>query len=411
VKRLRHMLRHCWGDRRGNVAIVTGLALPVLVGFTGLGVESGYWYYEQRRLQASADLAAYAGAIAARGGAGHAAIVGAAQTEAGLHGFDPASGAIEINWPPVSGGNVNARSVEVLLEQAYPRSFSSVFIDDRVVMTVRAVASFEEPGPACVIALHEMQSQSLLFSGNANARFTGCNLMSNSLAEDAVTIQGAVEVTASCVNSSGGIYNNATLVLDGCPEPRLNMPRAADPFAGLGLPQDAGPCLSVPGGPGAKTLSAGRYCGGFDLRGDVDLEPGVYVVSGGAMRINANARVVGTGVTFILTQGATVHMNGAAGIDLTAQSSGPYQGVLFYGDRNSPGSHATFNGTASSSLRGALYFPEQHLAMLGDFDGSGGCTRIVALTIEVRGNPDFRSDCTGIAMGPIATPGAVRLVE
>jgi Flp pilus assembly protein TadG len=42
----------------GAVAVVTAMVLPVLLGFTSLGVEVGHWYLAQREMQGAADAAA-----------------------------------------------------------------------------------------------------------------------------------------------------------------------------------------------------------------------------------------------------------------------------------------------------------------------------------------------------------------
>src|ERR1700751_28653 len=42
----------------GAVAVVTALVLPVLLGFTSLGIEVGHWYLGQRIMQGAADAAA-----------------------------------------------------------------------------------------------------------------------------------------------------------------------------------------------------------------------------------------------------------------------------------------------------------------------------------------------------------------
>ena len=42
----------------GVVAVVTAMVLPVLLGFTSLGVEVGHWYLAQRVMQGAADAAA-----------------------------------------------------------------------------------------------------------------------------------------------------------------------------------------------------------------------------------------------------------------------------------------------------------------------------------------------------------------
>jgi Flp pilus assembly protein TadG len=50
------------GDRSGVVAVLVGLAMPVLVGAMGLAAEASYWYVHQRGMQNAADAAAIAAA-------------------------------------------------------------------------------------------------------------------------------------------------------------------------------------------------------------------------------------------------------------------------------------------------------------------------------------------------------------
>jgi hypothetical protein len=191
------------------------------------------------------------------------------------------------------------------------------------------------------------------------------------------------------------------------------MPQAQDPYANLAEPNQSGPCASIPGGNPhlPKTLSPGVYCGGLNLSGQFTLNPGVYVIDGGEFRINANAHVTGQGVMFFLTNGATVHFNGNAEIDLTAATIGTYAGVLMYGDRDQGNAENVFNGTADSSFTGALYFPSQEVTHNGNFSGDNGCLRIVARAIDLRGNSGFGTDCTGTGLDVIEVPGSVRLVE
>src|SRR5258705_2402808 len=91
------------GDRRGATVVMYALSLPVLIGATGLGVETGYWYYKQRELQTAADVASYAGTIELRGGASSSAVSSAALTEATAQGFVSGSGTIVVNTPPTTG--------------------------------------------------------------------------------------------------------------------------------------------------------------------------------------------------------------------------------------------------------------------------------------------------------------------
>jgi Flp pilus assembly protein TadG len=50
-----------WGDRRGTVAILAAVMLPVLIGVAGLVTEYGTALLFKMRLQRIADLAAYGG--------------------------------------------------------------------------------------------------------------------------------------------------------------------------------------------------------------------------------------------------------------------------------------------------------------------------------------------------------------
>ncbi|MGD9979269.1 MAG: pilus assembly protein TadG-related protein [Hyphomonadaceae bacterium] len=408
---MRVRLSRLFADRRGLTAVTFALSLPVIIGSAGLGVEVGYWFFEERRLQTAADLAANAGTVVLRSGAGDNAVSDAAEAEAIENGYVP--GAIVVNTPPTTGANQNGRAVEVLLQRDLPRYFTALFTNEPMRVRVRAVAAYENEQQACILALDTWANDAVIFIGNPTATFSGCVVMSNSLADDSITIAGSADVTAPCIVSAGGTSVSADLTLTSCSTPMEEMPQAQDPYADLSEPPVSGLCASVPGGNPhvPKTLDPGRYCGGLDLSGEFNLNPGVYVVDGGDFRINANATVSGSGVMFFLTNGATVHFNGNADIDLSAPTSGAYAGVLMYGDRDQGNAENVFNGTADSSFTGALYFPSQEVTHSGNFSGDNGCLRIVARAIDLRGNSDFGTDCTGAGLDVIEVPGSIRLVE
>jgi hypothetical protein len=398
-------------DRRGLTAVTFALSLPVILGSAGLGVEVGYFFFEERRLQTAADLAANAGAVVLRSGADDAEVIAAAEREANENGYVP--GEMVVNTPPTSGANQHNRAVEVRLERDLERYFTGLFIDRPQHIAVRAVAAYENEQQACILALDTWANDAVIFIGNPTATFSGCVVMSNSLADDSITIAGSADVTAPCIVSAGGTSVSADLTLTSCSAPMEEMPQAQDPYANLAEPSMTGPCASVPGGNPheVKTLNPGTYCGGLNLSGEFNLNPGVYVIDGGEFRINANATVNGEGVMFFLTNGATVHFNGSAEINLSAATTGAYAGVLMYGDRDQGNAENIFNGTANSSFTGALYFPTQEVTHNGNFSGNNGCLRVVARSIDLRGNAGFGTDCVGTGLDTIEVPGSVRLVE
>jgi hypothetical protein len=398
-------------DRRGLTAVTFALSLPVIIGSAGLGVEVGYWFFEERRLQTAADLAANAGAVTLRAGGDDGEVLIVAEREATKNGYVP--GTITVHTPPGSGPNQHDRAVEVLLERNLERHFTALFTQDPLKISVRAVAAYESEQQACILALDTWANDAVIFIGNPTTTFDSCVVMSNSLADDSITIAGSADVTAPCIVSAGGTSVSADLTLTSCSAPMEEMPQAQDPYEDLAEPSTSGPCMSVPNGnPNVpKTLDPGVYCGGMDLSGTNTLNPGIYVIDGGDLRINANAIVNGDGVMFFLTNGATVHFNGSAEINLTAATSGTYAGVLMYGDRDQGNAENIFNGTADSSFTGALYFPTQQVTHNGNFSGASGCLRIVSKSIDLRGNAGFSTNCTGTGLDVIEVPGSVRLVE
>jgi hypothetical protein len=403
--------RRFFGDSRGNTAILFSLSVPVLVGAAGLGVETGFWYFKQRELQTAADVAAVAGAVEKRAGNASGVINAAALTEAVEHGFVQGEGTIDVNDPPSSGAYQDARSVEVLLTMPTTRFFSKIYTNEDVTLHARGVARYEDGGQACILALDPQESGAVTFTGNAVSLINGCNVMSNSLDDSSLIVTGSADITMPCALAAGGVSVDDGLTLTDCPEAQQNVPPAADPFKNLPEPDLTGPCLTMPSGNGAATLSPGRYCGGGSLKGDKTLSPGVYIIDGGDFKINANANVQGSGVTFFFTDDATADFNGTAHIDISAPTSGTYKGVLMYGDRDNADGSNKFNGTADSSFTGALYFPNQSVEYLGNFSGDNGCMRIVARTIAFTGSANLNADCTGAGLNDMPLPGRVSLVE
>lgn len=392
----------------GNVAVTFAFTLPVVVGGAGLGVETSFWYYSSLKLQAVADAAAYAGALEKIAGSDNPTIIAAATQSATSNNF-ATPGTIEVNTPPLSGPNTAKKAVEVIVKQNLDRYFTAIFNSTPVPEQARAVALITDASKACVLALSPSAAQAALFSGNTTVNLTGCSVMADSIASDAIKAQGSATVKADCLITVGGMVLNVppTTV---CKSNITQALPAADPFVNLATPAAGNPCKNVNGNKNAQTLQPGTYCSGMDLKGNVTLQPGVYVVQG-ALKVNANAVVAGSGVTIFMAGSNTISMNGNATVTLSAPTSGTYSGVLFYGDRTGTAAQSTFNGTADSLLTGAIYFPRQQVNYLGNFSGSGGCTQVVADTIQWSGSTTIKQDCTSLGMKDIPATQSVQLVE
>ncbi|TIS77057.1 MAG: hypothetical protein E5X00_16245, partial [Mesorhizobium sp.] len=319
------------------------------------------------------------------------------------------NGTITVHTPPTSGPNTAKKAVEVILNQNLDRMFTSIFTQTKVPEQARAVALITDASKACVLALNKSASQAALFSGSTSVKLTGCSVMSNSSAADAIKVQGSAGLQADCLISVGGVSlsNPVTTV---CKSPITQALPASDPFSSLPAPAAGNPCKTVNGSKSSQTLQPGTYCSGMDLKGNVTLQPGTYVVQG-SLKVNAGAVVSGTGVTMFMSGSNTVSMNGNATVTLSAPTSGTYSGVLFYGDRTGTSTSSTFNGTASSLLTGAIYFPKQQVNYLGNFSGANGCTQVVADTIQWSGNSTINQNCSSLGLQDIPAAPSVAIVE
>lgn len=246
--------------------------------------------------------------------------------------------------------------------------------------------------------------------------------MSNSIADNAVQVRGTADITVPCFNSVGGFLaasTTANYTLTGCPAPRTGLPLALDPYVEVEPPSIPSACSNIHGGGSSgdiTTVSSGpsgvkRFCNGLNLTKDYVFEPGVYVIDGGRLRVGGLASLAGSGVTFYLTSGASVDFNGTARIDLTAPVSGPYAGLVFFGDRSDYGVDHTFNGTSDSSMTGSIYLPAGDVTFDGNYSGVNGCMQLIANTISIGGNSSITTSCAGTGINMAHAPSDVRLVE
>lgn len=385
--------------RGGSVAMIFAITSPMLIGAAGFGVETTYWYNEQLRLQQATDAAAYAAGIERRGGASQDQMVAAATRAAADNGVDVANATITVQTPAYN-------QVRVTVGRTAERFFTAFFQSGRVPINAAATASFSSSASACILALNPTAPAAANFAGSTDVNLINCSVMANSVADDAVKMQGAALLRADCLISVGGAVLTSGGTLTVCPAPITQAPPAGDPYANVTQPSAPANCEN---GSGA-TLVPGRYCGGLSLSGDVTLSPGVYYISGGTFRINSGANVHGDNVTIFLAAGSRASFNGHATINLAAPTTGAYAGLLMWGDRSSTGgSRNSFNGTADSHLTGSLYFPTQGLDFLGDFSGVQNCMQIVADTVAWSGNSSMTDDCSHYGIREAPTVSLVRV--
>lgn len=405
------MLRKIRSDRRGGIAMVVAMAMPVYIGGAGLVVDTIQWSLAKRQMQRQADSAAIAGAFGlAQGGV----VSAAATSDMARNNFVALTEAPVIENAPLSGPLIgNARAVRVALRTTMRLPFNSFFIDGTLI-SAEATAQFVGQGEYCVIALDKGSVTGIDMGGNTTLDL-GCGMISNTVSASAVTAGGSSIVKASPIAAAGGVPDSANYV-----KPVSLFPYAVpqrDPFAALPDPSAAigsGSQLRVNSN-GRRSISPGTYRD-VDIKGELTMAPGVYYINGGNFSVGAQASVTGTGVTIILTSVtaatdpysvATSDINGGATINLTAPSAGTYAGVIFYQDRRAADSGVNkINGNSASRLQGAIYFPNQAIQYNGTTGMNTACLQLVAKRISLTGNSTITNICPANS-GASSIPGSV----
>jgi hypothetical protein len=407
-------------DDNGAVAVIAALIFPVLVGAMGLGAETGYWYLKQRKLQHAADVSVHAAAVRHRAGDGQVSLEAAALVIASRSGYEPARGTMAVGAPTVSGPGAR---ISVMLTETHPRLFSAIFSNEPMVLEARAVAEVTGGSQACVLALSTSAAGAVTVSGSTSVSLANCSVASNSNAPNAFLMDsGKAEISADCVYTAGEAVWTTGLTLNVCSEPSEHSSPIPDPYALVQEPQRlhldqlpddrnldtiSNPVYSLDYLPDGQ--QAMRFLNGLDIKGDIRLKPGLYIIDGGGLTVSAGNSLSGDGVTILFTGNASAKLSGGGTLDLAAPTSGPYEGILFFGSRSSPGVSHEVMGNSESKLQGTLYMPTSSISFSGNSTVAGACTQIVADTVTFTGNSTIETCTAGTK--DILVGGAVSIVE
>lgn len=418
------------GDGSGAIAIMAAALMPFVVVGMGLGAETGYHYMQQRNLQHVVDLAAHAGAVRLRAGDGKEQIQAAALHVATRSGFNAVQGTITVHTPPSAGPNTgSAGSVEVLLTETQPRYFSAIFIDEPVKLGTRAVASVEPSNSkACVLALSPTAPRAITVSGSTEVSLDNCDVASNSSAPDAFYMANAMaKMAVGCVHTVGEAITSSGLGLLSCSAPNQYSPVVRDPYGDIPEPRVEGTCISEaqkdetsfqPNFTHSSGVPAMRICGGIDIKKKVTFAPGLYIIDGGDLSLNANGTVSTTdasisvdGATFYLAGNARLKLMGNGSLNMMAPKDGPYAGILFFASRGQSGVTHEVLGNSGSITQGAVYAPNSAVRFAGSSTTTGGCTQVIGYTVEFTGNSTLKSNCETSNAREIQTNVIVRITE
>ena len=403
-------------DRKGAVALIMAAATPIIVGGLGLSIDTIQWTLTKRQMQRQADSGAIAGAYGLAQGRNVAAVV--ADDLARNAYVDLTNDPVVENAPTAGPQAGNTRAVRVALSTNVNLPFTGFFLNGPLTIPAEATASLVANGEFCALSLETANATGITLWGSSTVDL-GCGMATNSVSANAVAAGGSSTVSATPIAAVGGVpqssnYAPGTVLIPyAVPQP--------DPFLALPDPVVSGGAQNGNVNSNqTRTLNPGTY-NGMDLKGTVTLNPGTYVIDGGDLSIGSQAKVTGTGVTIILTSKTAasnpnsigqIKMNGGATVNLTAPTTGTYQGVLIYQDRRATLSNQSnkVNGNSASKLQGAVYVASQEVEFTGTTGLNTNCFQLVARRITWSGNSAITNVCPAGSGAQSFTGTAVRLV-
>jgi Flp pilus assembly protein TadG len=397
-------------DRRGNVLAIVAACLPLVVGASGLAVDTIQWTLWKRQLQRAADSAAIAGVYDRQSNAGSTANATAAVTHdlsINQHTWMSLKGGYPIvkydTDCPVSGSSASMAyrvCVTVAVQQSLP--FSSFFMTSAPVIQASATAaSIPAGGDPCMDATETGTATGLTFSGNASIEAPDCDGFSNSVGTNVSVAKGSSAVKLNTIGGVGGIQESNNFTVNAY---RPYSPPIPDPFAQVTPSPGQMNCTTatLDQNTDVSALPSGTNCFGslrVNSNQSLDLTSLARSVPDGTIYINGgDAFIQGdltcSGCTIVLTNDAAASpignfkVNASSKINITAPTSGTYKGIAIYQDRRASDCNNCnlINGNSNSVITGALYFPSRELQYNGTGTTSAVCTMFVARRITFTGN-------------------------
>jgi Flp pilus assembly protein TadG len=425
-------LKKLWRDRRGNALVLAGAALPLVIGSAGLASDTIEWALWKRQLQRLADSGAQAGVYAIAEGntvddcssLGTATYTSPVAYDVQKNNHLPQTPTcVATNPPSVGGYTSDENAVRVTVSMQRSLAFSGMFMSSAPTISATATATIVPGGHFCVISKEDAAVTGIDITGATSVNL-GCGMITNSTSLSAALAMGSSSVIASPIAAVGGIPASTHWGAGTVLQPFTIA--EDDPFGSVPLPTPSN-CTSFSfadnkpnGNPVTVDNPTGTRCFNTDInvKGNITLADGTYVLDGGAgmSMTNTGASLRCDHCTFILMNSSggsvgTVSLEGGK-LTLGSPTSGTYKGMLFYQSRDAASDMSVnINGNSSSSLEGALYFPNADMTFNGTTGMTTNCMQIVVKDVKFTGNSNIANTCDSTEGGKDFTGRKVRLVE
>ena len=397
-------------DRRGAVAILMAIMLPVILGISALAIDLGIWFREQSRLQIAADAAAMGAArLLSSGTATSSQYAAAALLEAQAVSSNLWLGSLAT---PVTVSVTSSSQLTVTLNSTASLYLTAILSIPPPKLVARATAGLVPP-PSCVLTLNPNAAPGIQVDNAGSITGSNCGIFTDSTAANAIYLNSGT-ISANAVGAVGSVTesNSGSNTLN--PSPGTSHAAAvSNPYASLNAPTP-GACnytnasfTAYQSNPYQFTQSNNVFCGNTTIGGNSSTDtfaPGIYYVVNGNLTFNNATITQASGVTFVITgssPGAFIWTNNSnTTTTISAPATGPTAGIVIWQTCPSSGA-APANSLAGGStlqLSGEIYTPCGALNLSNNakiIAASGAALGVVAAQLYATGSASLAATAGG----------------
>lgn len=370
------------------------LAVGILAMFAmaGLVLEAGNVYMEKTKIQHAADAAALA-AVREIQKNGNAYAVAVANSTSAANGYTHGANntTVAVNIPPGGSGSFASDSnyVRVTITRSVATNLAQV-----VGVTALAASGSAVGGPApfalpCVLAMPDpINSTGVELGGSSSLVGSGCGFAVRSTHSKAIKVGGSATASAGEIRlGTGAGWEGSVNPTPTFADPASNIFK--DPFAG-NLPAPALTTCKTPiptanfqpDSPGGTVT----YCSDVEIKdSNATFQPGIYIFDNKKLKLSGSGSMSGSGIfLYFAGKDAQIELVGSGSIDISAPTSGTYQGTLMWQDAIST-KKATLKGGTTMNLNGISYFPSAEVELTGG-SGSTQVGAVIARQVTTKGS-------------------------
>ena len=380
-------------DERGQTMVITAMALTCLLGMAGYSVDVGLMFRAKRMLQTAAD----AGAIAGASEYNYSDVTAAADNATAQNGITNGSNGVTVtvNNPPKSGPNTsNPVAVEVIVAQNVPTFFMKIFNLNTMKVSARSVAGVSAAS-GCIYTL-DTSGIDVGMTGSGVLNMPDCGIVIDSASSNALNMTGSATISALSIGIAGNYHETGSGSIT--PTPITGVAPETNPLGFITAPSfSVSSCLANPHiTGGTHTLgpatAGGTVCyDGLSVSGTptITLNPGIYIING-AMSMSGSGTMSGTDITIYLAPpNGSLSLTGSGALNLTAPTSGTYNGILFFEDPTDTNA-MTVTGSGTSTMEGIIYAPAASLSMTGS-SGATIYSDLVVSSLSMTGSTSLQN--------------------